>query len=85
MAKAAVTIKGREIVGDDIAVTMHVTFFGTDLGASDSCLVTVRLGGNDTPATWRQQRNGAITAEAQRLGITWNGKIVSDADLLRDA
>ena len=41
--------------------------------------------GTDTFATWKARRNAAIAAEAQRLGINWNGRIVSDADLLRDA
>ena len=85
MARAAVTIKGREIVGDEIAITLHVIFFGTDLAAPDATLLTVNSAAGDTPAAWRQKRNGAIQAEATRLGIAWNGKIVSDADLLRDA
>jgi hypothetical protein len=85
MARAAVTIKGREIVGEEIAITLHVIFFGSDMAAPDATLVTVNSAAGDTPAAWRQKRNGAITAEAQRLGINWNGRIVSDADLLRDA
>lgn len=85
MARAAVTIKGREIVGEEIAITLHVIFFGSDMAAPDATLVTVNSAAGDTPAAWRQKRNGAIAAEAQRLGINWNGRIVSDADLLRDA
>lgn len=85
MARAAVQVKNREIVGNDIRLELYVIFFGTDLAAPDATLVSVTATGTDTAATWRQKRNGAILAEAERLGIAWNGKIVSDADLLRDA
>ena len=38
MARAAVTIKGREIVGDEIAITLHVIFFGSDMAAPDATI-----------------------------------------------
>lgn len=85
MARCAVSIRSREIVGNDLLVEMYCTFFGPDLSRPDATLVSVLASATDTPATWRQRRNAAIQKEADTLGISWNGKIISDADLLRDA
>ena len=85
MARAAVQVKNREVVGNDVRLQLYVIFFGTDMAAPDSTIIEVLATGTDTFATWKARRNAAISAEAQRLGITWNGKIVSDSDLLRDA
>ncbi len=85
MARATVQVKNRVVVGNDLELELYVIFFGSDMAAPDSTLIKVLATGTDTFATWKARRNGAIAAEAQRLGINWNGRIVSDADLLRDA
>lgn len=85
MARAAVSIRSRDIVGNDLQIELYCVFFGTDLRTPDSTIVSVIASANDTPAAWRQKRNAAIQAEADKLGISWNGKIISDSDLLRDA
>lgn len=85
MARAVVSIRSREASGNDLIVEMYVTFFGADMAKPDSSLVKMTASPTDTPANWRSRRNAAIQTEADRLGVTWNGKIISDGDLLRDA
>jgi hypothetical protein len=85
MARVSVAIRSRDIVGNDLQIELYCVFFGSDMNAPDATLVKVTASASDTPASWRQKRNAAIQTEADRLGISWNGRIISDADLLRDA
>lgn len=85
MARASIAIKSRDIVGNDLRIELYCVFFGTDMDRPDATLIQITAAANDTPATWRQKRNAAIQSEADKLGVSWNGKIISDADLLRDA
>lgn len=85
MARCLIQVKDREIVGNDVRLTLFLLFFGADVVTPDSTTVMVTASATDTASTWKTKRNAAIQEEATRLGYSWNGRIISDADLLRDA
>lgn len=85
MARAAVSVRSIEPTGNDIVVELYIVFFGAEMAKPDATIVNVTSTMTDTPAVWRSRRNAAIQSEADRIGVSWNGRIISEADLLRDA
>jgi hypothetical protein len=73
MAKARV-YEAKEVTanGDDFTETRPVIFFGAELRAVDSSLVSVTIANSDSLAQQRSKLVAAVKAEGSRLGYNIN-------------